>query len=112
MKRLFLMSLTALTMIGCTSKEVLPCKDVYFPHLETIEINSTMVIPAYKIPRDAIRIVDKNVTMEIETFHKIKEGDDLKVKYLLNRLKAFILGLKAMNEQADRVNEEFGDEKK
>jgi len=87
-----------------------PCEDVPFPNLETIEINSTMVIPAYRIDRDAIRIVENNVTMEIETFKEIKEGDDLKVKYLLNRLKAFILGLKAMNKQAENFNEEFGDE--
>jgi len=111
MKRLLLMSLTALTMIGCTSKDCVPCKDALFPKLKTIELNSTMLIPAYRIDRDAIRIVDDNVSMKIDTFREIKEGDDLKVKYLLNRLKAFILGLSAMNEQAIRFNKEFGDEK-
>ncbi len=108
MKRLLLMSLIALTMIGCIGKECVPCDDVLLPRLETIEVNSTMVIPTYRIDRDAISIVDKNVTMKIGTFRAIKEGDDLKVKYLLNRLKGFILGLRAMNEQAEKFNEEFG----
>jgi hypothetical protein len=94
-------------MTGCTSKECEPCREVVFPQLETIEVNSTMVIPSYRIDRDAIRVVNGNVTMKIETLREMKEGDDRKVKYLLNRLKAFILGLRAMNEQAEKFNKEF-----
>lgn len=111
MQRFLLMILIALIMIGCTSKECEPCNDVLLPELETIEVNSTMVIPSYRIDRDAINIVEDNVTMKIETFREIKEGDAKKVKYLLKRLKAFVLGLRAMNEQAKKFNEEFGDDR-
>ena len=101
------MSLIALTMIGCTSKNVCERAEVKFPSLEKVEINSTLEIPNYAIKREDIAVNDGNVSMKIETFKKIKEGDVLKVKYLLKRLKVFIFGLRIMNEQADKFNKEF-----
>ena len=115
MRKKSLMLVTLLIMIGCTDKE--PCVPVVkfikqdFPRLETIELNSSIDIPTYIIPRNEISVRDGNVSMSIKTFKKIKDGDSLKVEYLLRRLKVFIFGLNVMNNQVEKYNEEFVDGK-
>ena len=104
-----------LIMIGCTSKECEPRVEFMeqkFPVMETVDINTTIEIPAYSIAREDISIRDGNVSMKIDTFKKIKEGDGLKVKYLLKRLKIFIFGVEVLNDQARKYNEKFVEEKK
>jgi hypothetical protein len=99
-----------LILVGCTSRE---CEHitVKFPRLESVDVNSSIDIPTYKIEKQKIKIADENISMSIETFKKIKEGDALKVKYLLKKLKVFIFGLKVMNEQVEKFNKEFVDVK-
>ena len=100
-------------MSGCTIKK--PCVPSVkfikqeFPRLETVELNSSIDIPTYTIPREEISVRDGNVSMSIETFKKVKDGDALKVEYLLRRLKLFIFGLSVMNEQVKKYNKEFVD---
>jgi hypothetical protein len=97
-----------LILVGCTSRE---CEhiNVKFPRLESVDVNSSIDIPTYKIEKQKIKIADENIIMSIETFKKIKEGDAMKVKYLLKKLKVFIFGLKVMNEQVEKFNKEFVD---
>jgi alpha-tubulin suppressor-like RCC1 family protein len=83
---------------------------VKFPRLESVEVDSSIDIPTYKIEKQKIKIADENISMSIETFKKIKEGDALKVKYLLKKLKVFMFGLNIMNEQVERYNKEFNGE--
>ena len=115
MRRESLIVVVALTiMSGCTTNKE-PCvpgiKFVKqeFPRLETVELNSSIDIPTYTIPREEISVKDGNVSMTIETFKKVKDGDSLKVEYLLRRLKLFIFGLSVMNEQVKKYNKEFVD---
>jgi hypothetical protein len=98
-------------MIGCTDKECKPSVEFLeqkFPVMETVDINSALEIPSYTIAREKINVInDVNVTMSIDTFRKIKDGDDLKVRYLLHRLKVFMFGVEVLNGQAKKYNEKF-----
>ena len=113
MKRLMLAAV-AITLIGCTNKECEPTVkyvEQKFPVMETVELNTTIKIPSYKIEREKISVVnDVNVTMSVDTLRKSKDGDALKVKYLLHRLKLFMFGLGVMNDQAKKYNKEFANE--
>jgi len=112
MKSLMLVAV-AMIMTGCisSSKECKPRVEFVkqkFPVMETVEINTTIDIPTYKIEREKIKVVDDvNVTMGIDTFRRVKEGDELKVQYLLQRLKVFMFGVEVLNSQAKKYNEEF-----
>ena len=114
MKSLMLPMLIIIAMNGCTNK----CKpsvefiEQKYPVMETVDINKTIEIPSYRIPRADIAIDDSNVTMSIDTFRKIKDGDALKVRYLMNRLKVWMFGVEVLNEQVRRFNREFVDGKK
>jgi len=115
MKSLML-AVVMMVMTGCiNSKECKPRVEFVkqkFPLMETVEINTTIDIPTYRIEREKIKIVDDaNVTMGIDTFRKIKEGDERKVQYLLQRLKVFMFGVEVLNDQAKKYNEEFVYEK-
>ena len=112
MKRVALLSLMALIMIGCTNKDCEPKVEYLeqqFPRLETVEVNTSIEIPVYSIKRENIRVEDKNVTMALKTFKKIKMGDSLKVEYLKNRLKLFIYIYEVLNNQVKKYNKEFVD---
>jgi len=112
MKRVALLSLMTLIMVGCTNKECNPRVEYLkqkFPRLETVEVNTSVEIPSYLIKREKISIVDKNVTMSLKTFKKIKMGDALKVDYLKKRLKLFIYIYKVLNNQVKKYNKEFID---
>ena len=115
MRKKSLMLVVLLIMIGCTNKKDCVPKVEFakqpFPRLESVELNTTIDIPTYRIARDKIAVKDGNVSMSIETFKKIKDGDDLKVEYLLRKLKVFIFGLNVMKEQVLKYNEEFIDGK-
>lgn len=115
MKRESLILVTILiVMSGCITKEAcvpsVKFIEQEFPRLETVELNSSIDIPTYTIPREEVKVKDGNVSMSVKTFKKIKDGDTLKVEYLLRRLKLFMFGLSVMNEQVKKYNKEFVDE--
>lgn len=112
MKRVALLSLTVLIMIGCTSKECEPKVEYLeqkFPRLETVEVNTSVVIPIYRIEREKIKLDENNVTMSVDTFREIKKGEYEKVEYLKRRLKLFIYVYEVLNGQIEKYNREFAD---